>query len=198
MSKSKSKKEILYPCTACGKEYKSLNQFFKHVNKHKDVDNKIQKGTKLTMKEQKFVEEFVRTGNGVRSALAVYDTKSYKVASNIASTNLDKPRIQEAVKSIAESIPDSLLLKVHLEGLEASKKVVKTDPETGESEEIGVMPDYATRHKYLDTGYKLKGLLIDKSEMKIGAIGIVKHIYQKVDELDNGGKLNAAPEGDTQ
>lgn len=38
-------------------------------------------------------------------------------------------------------LPDKLLMKVHKEGLKASK-----DEE----------PDYAVRHKYLDTAYKIK------------------------------------------
>lgn len=46
--------------------------------------------------------------------------------------------------TIADALPDNLLAKVHLEGLNA------TDSKTGER-------DYAVRHKYLDSAYKLKG-----------------------------------------
>lgn len=105
---------------------------------------------KLTKKERGFVKDYVETGNGVQSALKNYDTESYKTASNIASTNLDKPRIQNAIKSIAEQIPDDLLVQVHLEGLNASRTIKTEDDEIEE-------PDYAVRHKYLDTAHKLKG-----------------------------------------
>jgi len=56
---------------------------------------------KLTKKQKEFSKEFLDTGNGVQSALKVYDTDDYKTASNIASENLDKPSIQEYLKSIA-------------------------------------------------------------------------------------------------
>ncbi len=56
----------------------------------------------LTKKQAEFVKEYLETGNGVQSALKVYDTESYKTASNIASENLDKPRIQKYLESIAD------------------------------------------------------------------------------------------------
>ena len=98
---------------------------------------------RLTKKEKTFVKEYVKTGNGTQSALKAYDTDSENVAANIACTNLMKPKIENAIMSIAEQIPDSLLLEVHLDGLQA------VDDKGNE--------DYATRHRYLDTSYKLKG-----------------------------------------
>ena len=56
-----------------------------------------------------------------------------------------------------QHLPEKDLLKVHREGLKAGKKIFKNNNATGEIEEVGVEPDYATRHKYLDTGYKLRG-----------------------------------------
>jgi len=54
---------------------------------------------------------------------------------------------------IEKELPDSLLLKVHAEGLAA------TDG-TGS-------PDYSVRHKYLDTGYKIKGKM-PKENSRLG------------------------------
>lgn len=45
-----------------------------------------------------------------------------------------------------KNIPDKSLAKVHKEGLKANKDGV---------------PDHAIRHKYLETGYKIKGKLKD-------------------------------------
>lgn len=45
-----------------------------------------------------------------------------------------------------EAFPDELLTKVHREGLSATKEV----------KDIGIVDDYAVRHQYLDTAYKLK------------------------------------------
>ena len=68
----------------------------------------------LTKKEAGFVGDYLKTGNGVQSALKNYDTKSYKTASTIATANLEKPRIREIIKSFAEKIPEDLLLERHL------------------------------------------------------------------------------------
>lgn len=50
-------------------------------------------------------------------------------------------------------LPDSALAKVHKEGLSAVKK---------DGEESN--PDFAVRHKYLESAYKLKGRLKEKEE----------------------------------
>lgn len=48
---------------------------------------------------------------------------------------------------LEEYLPDELLQKVHLEGLMADKHMG----------EAGTVEDHPTRHKFLDTAYKLKG-----------------------------------------
>lgn len=63
---------------------------------------------KLTPKEKAFADEYLETGNGVQSALKTYDTESYKTASNIASTNLDKPRVIEYLQSHAEEVAKNM------------------------------------------------------------------------------------------
>jgi len=114
---------------------------------------------KLTKQEQTFVKEIIETGNGTQSALKAFrpKPKNDNAAGVKAYEKLRNPKIQEAILSIAERIPDELLEKVHLEGLNAGKRVFKNNNETGEIEDLGVEPDYAIRHKYLDSGYKLKG-----------------------------------------
>lgn len=58
-----------------------------------------------------------------------------------------------AFKSIADQIPDDLLVKVHREGLKA--KSFRYSPEG----ELVQLDDFATRHKYLESAYKLKKVL---------------------------------------
>jgi len=119
---------------------------------------------RLSKKEKGFVKDIVKGKTQVEAGLNNYDTKDYMTASAIASENLKKPKIIEAIKTLAERIPDELLEKVHLEGLEAGKKVFKNNNETGEIEMVSEEPDYAVRHKYLDSAYKLKGIYApDKS-----------------------------------
>lgn len=125
------------------------------------------KGDTLTKKQKGFVKDYVRTGHGTKSALNNYDTTDERVAQAIASENLSKPIIQKAIMSIADRIPDELLEKVHMEGLNAMNK-------DGE--------DYAVRHKYLDTAYKLKGsFAAEKKDISIKAIGLL------LDDLENNG-----------
>ena len=73
----------------------------------------------LTKKQKGFVKDYIETGNGLKSALNNYDTDDENVAGVIAYDNLRKPKIVNAIKSIAEQIPDSLLVEKHLELLNA-------------------------------------------------------------------------------
>ena len=52
---------------------------------------------------------------------------------------------------LQQHLPDDLLLKVHEEGLAATKL---SNSLTAPDIEV---PDYPTRHRYLDTAYKIKG-----------------------------------------
>lgn len=98
--------------------------------------------TELTKKEKGFIKDYLETGNGTEAALKNYDTEDKNIAASIASQNLTKLKIQNEIRSIADSLPDEDLIKVHKEGLQAT---------------ADDMPDYSVRHKYLDSAYKLKG-----------------------------------------
>ena len=111
----------------------------------------------LTKQEKKFVKEVVETGNKTQSVIKAFpETKSEKYASVKGQRLIGKDRIKNAIKTVADSLPDKKLIEVHLEGLEAGKRVFKNNNETGEIEDMGVEPDYAVRHKYLDSAYKIK------------------------------------------
>lgn len=58
---------------------------------------------------------------------------------------------------LKREIKDEKLVNVLNEGLDAGKKIFRNNNETKEIEEVGYDADYATRHKYLETGLKLKG-----------------------------------------
>jgi len=57
---------------------------------------------------------------------------------------------------LAKYIPDSKLTRVLDEGLGATKKQFRNNMTTGEIEEVAEEVDYSIRHKYLETGLKLK------------------------------------------
>lgn len=147
----------------------------------------------LTKKQKGFVKDYIETGNGTQSALNNYNTEDENMAAVIASTNIRKDKIVNAIKSIAEQIPEEKLLEVHLEGLEAGKKVFKNNNESGEIEEVGYEPDYPTRHKYLDTAYKLKGIYAPERHLNVDvsvnltpeALAVAKKYEEELNQLED-------------
>lgn len=123
---------------------------------------------KLTHKEKGFVKDIVKGETGTQAALNNYDTESYGTAGVIAHENLKKPKI---ISALEEALPDELLAQVHKEGLFATKPNYSStkDPVTGVAEKIDEEPDYAVRHKYLDTAYKLKGNYAPEKSININA-----------------------------
>lgn len=126
------------------------------------------------MKQRKFVNEVAQTGNGTQAALKVYDTDDYMTAANIASENLNKPKI---INAIQEALPDELLAQVHLEGLNAFRSVTQGEGDVDE------YPDYAVRHKYLDSAYKLKGLYAADKHININ---VEVGVREELKELAHG------------
>lgn len=68
------------------------------------------KEKRLSKKERDFVKKYIETGNGVQSALGVYNTEKYHTAGEIAYQNLKKPKIQNAIR---EALSDELLAQKH-------------------------------------------------------------------------------------
>ena len=110
---------------------------------------------KLTKKQKGFIKDYIATGNGTKAALKNYDTTDPDVAAVISVENLGKPKIQEAIKSIAECIPDSLLVEKHLELLNVPK-IVRT-VHKGEIVQEEESTDVQAIKAGLDMAYKIKG-----------------------------------------
>lgn len=72
---------------------------------------------KLTIRQKGFVKDYIETKNGTVAAKRNYNVKSDKVAQVIASENLSKPIVQNA---LADAFPDYLLAKKHKQLMEAS------------------------------------------------------------------------------
>lgn len=137
---------------------------------------------KLTKQEKGFVKDYVETGNGTQSVMNNMKVKNENVAGVTATRLLREVKIQDAIKSIADSIPNELLEQVHREGLQASEKFYDRDGNQIEQ------PDYSVRHKYLDSAYKLKGSYApDKTinvNVDIESSQEIKDLANKLDELD--------------
>ena len=59
--------------------------------------------TKPSLKQQMFVNEYIKTGNGTQAALKAYETTDYDTSANIAYENLNKPQVKAL---IAEKITE--------------------------------------------------------------------------------------------
>ena len=105
---------------------------------------------RLSYKEKEYVKQVAKGKPGVQAALTAYDTTSYKTASNISSTNLDKPRIQEALNAALvkhEITLDKCLIPIH-DALEAT-----TTTEAGEQ-----VIAHTTRMQASDRALRLLGV----------------------------------------
>lgn len=163
---------------------------------------------KLTKKQRGFVKDYLATGNGTQAALANYETNNIDVAKSIASENLTKPYIQQAVSKV---IDKDLLTEKHLELLEQTRIDYFVFPKWMEDDEIvihvedatgikvlnvretekGKMAFYAiadaqARGKALDLAYKLRG---DYAPEKSVSVNVQVEADTVVRELTN--KLNA-------
>ena len=120
--------------------------------------------SKLTLKQRKWIKEYIDTGNATEAAMRVYDCKDKESAGTIGSENLQKLAMADLMESMG--LTDVALINVGTEGMTKAKKIHGTGDNFVET------PDYATRHKYWDTMLKLKGKMTDKTgDVRIGQVG---------------------------
>jgi len=99
-----------------------------------------------TLKERAWLKEYIKTGNATQSALKTYNTSNLGSAKQIGHENLTKLDLAQIME--AKGLTDDNLMNHIVEGLEKPVKVTADGIET---------PDYAVRHKYLETTLRLKG-----------------------------------------
>lgn len=104
---------------------------------------------KLTPKETRFLETYIRTGNGVQSAMAAYDVTDYHSAGSMASNLLKK--LKPTLQEIAEA--HNLTVVDMIKTLKDSYGAQKLDDLSGEK-----VADYPTRLKAAQIHSKLIGL----------------------------------------
>lgn len=101
------------------------------------------------------VKALVETGGIVSTAMIKggYSKKTAKTPQKLTNS--------KGFKELCEKyLPDELLIKVHKEGLKAVKKeqkIIGRDDDGKPEYEMIDVEDYAVRHKYLETAYKIKG-----------------------------------------
>lgn len=113
----------------------------------KKVDEFIDK-KELTIKQARWLHKYIETGNATEAAMQVYDIKDRYSAGSIGSENLRKLAIKDLMEEMG--LTDVALVNMIAEGATKPMKI------HGTGDNFVEMPDYATRHKYVDTAVKLK------------------------------------------
>lgn len=116
----------------------------------------------MATKKQRDTFREVLNGTSIKKAMI---KAKYAVSTSKSTGKVTRTKGWQEL--LLKYLPDEELLKVHKEGLSAGKKIFKNNNESGEIELVGEEPDYAVRHKYLDTGYKVKGKLVDKVDISL-------------------------------
>lgn len=129
----------------------------------------------LTLKQRKWLQAYLETGNATEAAWQVYDCKDRDSASAIGSENLRKLSFSEILE--AGGVTDAELIRVGREGLNATKVIsanITYGEADGKTTDFIEVEDFPTRHSYLKTLSELKG-----------------HKVEKVDHTTQGEKINS-------
>lgn len=125
------------------------------------------------IRHRRFLKALDETGSPTKAALKVLHVKDEHVASSAGYQMLG--RISE--EEWNEFLPDDLLAKVHLEGLKAWRETFAGSK----------VPDFATRHKYLDSAYKKKGSYAPEKHVNVNFEAktnpVVEELANKLNEL---------------
>jgi hypothetical protein len=138
---------------------------------------------KLSKQQKGFVKDYVETHNGTQAVLNNMKVKNENVAGVTATRLLRNVNVQNAILSIAEQIPDSLLVEKHLALLNKTDKKYNTEG-LCISDEI----DSQAVSKGLEMAYKVKGTFApDKTinlNIEVDSSDEIKELAKRLDELD--------------
>ncbi len=102
-----------------------------------------------TIKQKRWVKEYIRTGNATEAAIMVYSAKNKTTAAVIGSENLKKLNMAESLQALG--LTNHQLAKDVREGKDKSTKFF------GSRDDFIEIPDYGVRHRYLETALRLSG-----------------------------------------
>jgi len=147
------------------------------------------KGEDLTLKQRKWMKEYIETGNASEAAMRAYDCKDRVVAASIGYENLRKLDYVEFME--AGGVTDKLLQDKLMEGLSATKvvsaRVTGKDADSRTDDFIDV-EDYPTRHKYMETALKLRQRLIERKDITSGGKPLPQPILDALSNNDSNKK----------
>lgn len=137
----------------------------------------------LTVKQARFVKEYAENGgNGTKAALVAYDIEDPNTASSIATENLRKPDIREAVNNamVAAGLDAESLLKPIKAALEAETNHYEYDKDG--RRKLTKVVDHGTRLKASELGLKLAGALTKDGTATNVNISFNQHVAEKKQE----------------
>jgi len=139
------------------------------------------KPRKLTPKQQQFVNEYLKTGNGAQSASKVYNiggrhgisenSSADNVAGTIANQNLNKPIIQQAIEG-------------RMKARELSADFVIEELLRDATDEVYREKNPAVRVKTLELLGKIKRLFVDRVDAQVLLADVTKIGWGSI-EKDN-------------
>ena len=154
------------------------------------MSKKPTKQANLSIRERKLIKNIAA---GMTALDAMKDAGyAESTARKKAKQVVGQSRIQESIQAIMErkGLTDERLTEVLERGLESTKvisaMIIRGKPDSIADEKDGMkdansmtkdfveVPDYATQHKYLDTGLKLKGHLRDKLDVDLSGEIVIK------------------------
>jgi hypothetical protein len=197
-TQKKKEKEVVYPCTACGKTYKKLGSFLNHAKTHKTrsiVLTTQDELDSLSIREELFVRYYVENpstrGNQTKSYALAYgiDLDSY---SKVPDEGMYQSEYEKQRKICAVE-GGKLLTKPNIVAKKTFllNQMLNDQYVDGELSRVIAQDDVTSTTKI--QGIKeynaLKGRITKKEEIKLGVIGVVKHLYTKADEYDQQKKL---------
>ncbi|MGY3775800.1 terminase small subunit [Helcococcus sueciensis] len=134
--------------------------------------------TKLTIKQKKFADEYIISGNATEAAKKAGYSK--KTASVIGAENLIKPNIKKYIEDRLKEIEASKFLTME-EALQITASIARGEPrivkktigyEGGNPEILNILesPNYTDSLKALEHYYKINGKFTEKQEIDIKPI----------------------------
>lgn len=142
--------------------------------------------SKLTLKQKKFADEYIISGNATEAAIkAGYSTKTAAV---IGNENLIKPYIKTYIKERLKELETAKFLTIE-EALKITASIARGEPrevevvdiETGENYTKKVYPNFKDSNAALDHFYKINGSYIEKREVKLESNGLLEDILEQLD-----------------
>lgn len=135
----------------------------KIINNHLQSVEEDQ-GYKTTFKQRAWLKLYLETKNATEAAMQVYDCKNRNVANAIGAENLAKLSMSDLMDAMG--MTDDYLMEKVQEGLEKPSRPITV--KTANGLETKLIPDYQTRHKYVDTALKLKKKLNTQVDVDVG------------------------------